>query len=68
MDRLGLRQSAFSASPALLSPCSSVHELVSILLSDDVNQLSFPNERGAATLFSVVIHIFQPLRRTCMPH
>ena len=52
MGGLGLRESAFSASPAFLGSCNSVRELASILLSVDVNQLSFPNEQDAATLFS----------------
>ena len=51
---LGLRESAYSASPAFLGSCNSVCKLASILLSVDVNQPSFPNERDAAT---VVIHI-----------
>ena len=49
---LGLRESAFSASPAFLGSCNSVCELASTLLSVDINQLSFPNEEDAATLLS----------------
>ena len=49
---LGLRESAFSASPAFLGSCNSVRELASTLLSVDINQLSFPNEEDAATLLS----------------
>jgi len=37
-----------------LDSCNSVHELASILFSVDVDQLSFPNERDAATLFSKI--------------
>ena len=49
---LGLRESAFSASPAFLGSCNSVRELASTILSVDINQLSFPNEEDAATLLS----------------
>ena len=49
---LGLRESAFSASPAFLGSCNSVRELASTLLSVDINQLSFPNEEDAAILLS----------------
>jgi len=47
----GYANAAFSASPVLGS-CNSVRELASILLSVDVDQFSFPNEKGATTLFS----------------
>ena len=52
---LGLCESAISASLAFLGSCSSIHELASTLLSVDNNQLSFLDEKDAATFSS---HIF----------
>jgi len=49
---MGLRESAISASPALLSSCNSIFGLASVLLSVDIHQLSFPDENDAATILS----------------
>jgi len=49
---LGLRESTYSAFPAFLGSCNGVRELASIILSIDINQLSFPNEKDAATFLS----------------
>ena len=35
-----------------LDSCNSIHELASILLSVDINQLSFPNERDTTIFLS----------------
>jgi len=49
-----------------------VHELASILLSIDADQLSFPNEEAAAAVFFLVsLEIFlftQPLSMIYKPH
>jgi len=68
---LGLCESTYSAFLAFLGSCNGVRELASIILWIDINQLSFPNEKDAATFLSVffltIIHFSQHLRGTCKP-
>ena len=51
---LGLRESVLSASAAFLGSCNSVRGLASSLLSVGVDQLNFPDEEAAVTLFSSI--------------
>ena len=65
---LGLRESVLSASAAFLGSCNSTRDLAPTLLSVDADQLSFPDEGAAATVFltfPVIVPSHQYLSKIC---
>ena len=65
-----MRESVVCTSATFWGSCNSICVLASILLSIEVDQLSFPIEQDAVTFFqilAVIFHFSQPLSRIFEP-